>query len=110
MAVRRLKIKKNPPPIGPEVTWTQFEEDGTERVRTGLFWSEAPRLSGIASYWVVPDDGEQTAVCVIRGFHSRRRSWGGGRIIEPGEIYSETSDLTPTGSLTANVQRMRGSA
>lgn len=135
MAVRRLKIKKNPLPIGPEVTWTQFEEDGTERVRTGLFWSEGPPLSGTASYWVVPDDGEQTAVLVTiapkRGSRAGRYwehqingpawepkasgtelSWepSGGRHIEPGEIYSETHDLTPTGSLTATVQRMRSSA
>lgn len=119
-------------PVGP-FTWTQFEEDGTERQRTGLVWAHGPMVGGRGALWVVPNDHEQKIVlvtqapsrgCTYAGRVEEYRitrsasSWCtapqgveliwepcGGRAIEPGEWYSETHDLSQTGSLTQSVNR-----
>jgi hypothetical protein len=101
-------------------TWTQFEEDGTERQRAGLVWAHGPIVSGRGTLWVVPDDHEQKIVLVTQApqkkFAYAGRTWEhqagdptwepcGGRVIKPGEWYSETHDLSQTGSITQSVNR-----
>lgn len=92
--------------------------DGSEEVRQGFVWSQAPSVRGMKCFWVLPltDGGWMVrphAVAVVRasrrhrvGIVARTRTgrtrWirGGGRFVDIGTYYTEDHDRSDTGSLT----------
>lgn len=101
---------------GSEVVWTHFYEDGTEVVRRGTVWSDAPQVHGnCGSWWVNPDEPLDTdhyaVISVSRAWAKSRmhagRVWesdgwspAGGRLIEPYEMFSEQHPHSSTGAAT----------
>lgn len=86
---------------GDPIRWTDVRPDGSEEIRTGAVWSEAPPVRSVGkAWWVLPDDQDRpSAVLVSRA--SRRHTCGralsggawqnrAGRYIDPGEYYRET--------------------
>lgn len=102
------------------IEWTQFAPDGTEEVRTGVVWCEAPRITGYRSaWWAVPDaprQGEPTYVYVGRA--SQRRRVGrlsksgkvyldkAGRYVDSGDLVAESHPNSRTGRPTYNVPKI----
>ena len=82
------------------ITWIDIESDGSERVRAGHIWSEAPKVKAMRAFWVIaaepePSDPSVLPVLIANRVHRCGRALGGGfdrrggRVIFKGEHYSE---------------------
>ena len=107
------------------IEWVQIDPDGTETIRTGSIWCEAPSIKAQRAWWVIPDEpreGERSCICVMRA--SRRHRIGremmvpnahlrksipvfyprAGRYVDPREVYSETHPASPTGGAGSHTE------
>lgn len=97
---RRVKFPEHP----VEVTWLDIHGDGTEVPRTGHIWAQAEAIGGRGTcVWAIPE-GEALPVLVTtvgtrhrvgRGTMLRWRP-DGGRFVDKGERYRETSPRSPS--------------
>lgn len=108
----KLVFGREPTPVGhpTPITWSVIYADGQEETITGAIWSAAPPISGDRSVWAISDHADRLPIRVAIvgrshqvGRRDQRGRWNrsGGRVVFPGEVYTETDHRSPTGAATS---------